>query len=98
MWTCFGNLVIVTGALLAMAAAPTGAGPFAVLVSGDAAVEVVAAADGQVLAGGRFDRMVIAKSTHADFSERLYRAGAWLVLPALPMESCLKPNSGAKQW
>ncbi len=98
MWTCFGNLLVVTGALLAMAAAPKGAGPFAVLAADDAAIAVVAAADGQVLAGGRFDRMVIAKSTHTDFSDRLYRAGAWLVLPALSMESCLKPNAGANQW
>lgn len=98
MWACFGNLMIVTGALLAMAAAPSGAGPFAVLAATDAAVAVVAAADGQVLAGGRFDRMVIAKSTHADFSDRLYRAGAWLVLPALSMDACLNANSGVKKW
>ncbi len=75
------NAALIIVVLVAVALSPPANGPVAVFVSpwGGSAAEIVARADGRLVAAGGFPWVVIANSDGTGFVQRLYDAGAWLV-------------------
>ena len=85
------NIAVIFGVFAAAATVPTS--PFvAVIVSpwsaADRVAQVVAAADGSLVAPSRFGWIVIAHSPRKDFIARLGQAGAWLVLNHKTLSGC----------
>lgn len=69
-------------------------GPVAVIVApwqanGDA-MRIVAAADGTLVMATRGGDIAIAQSKSADFIDRLYQAGALLVIDAAVVSACMR--------
>lgn len=86
------NVAVILGVLgAAVAAAPTS--PFVAVVvapwsAPESAAKVVAAAQGSLVAPGRFGWIVIAHSPDDNFASRLKQAGAWFVLDHKTLSGC----------
>lgn len=59
---------------------------------GTGVLEIVAAADGALVASGGFSNVMIAASDRADFAADLRRAGALMVFPAPRFLGCSSPT------
>ncbi|WP_349359302.1 hypothetical protein [Stappia sp.] len=92
-WTALigAYFLFVCGVIAAGAMAPGGGDRLAVVTwpGGASAADVVARAGGSLLQIGSGDWVAVASGTGADFSERLYRAGALLVTSPSIAEACL---------
>jgi hypothetical protein len=87
------NIAVILGVLGAAVAAPTS--PFVAVVvapwsDAETAVKVVAAAQGSLIAPGRFGWIVIAHSPDGAFASRLRQAGAWFVLDHKTLSGCFQ--------
>lgn len=51
--------------------------------------EIVARSGGSIVAGAGVANVMIARSDNPEFISTLYEAGAWLVLDAVKLRSCL---------
>lgn len=87
------NAAVIALVLLMTIAVPTGS-TVAVVVAPwggtEAALAVVAAADGTLIGSTRADWVVIARGQDNRFVSRLRRAGAWIVLNHAPIAGCLR--------
>jgi hypothetical protein len=86
------NAAVIAAVLFATIAVPTG--PLVAVVVApwsepEAALSVVAAAEGSIVAPGRVGWMVIAHGEDRSFASRLRRNGAWLVLNHALLAGCL---------
>jgi len=89
-----GTFALLAGGLpAALALAPKAGEPVAVIAGpwaeGGAALRIVAAADGSVLAAARDGSVAIAAAAGDDFVDRLYQSGAVLVLDGAALSACL---------
>jgi hypothetical protein len=82
------NAAVIGFALLLLAAWPSGGGAVAVFTTRDNPLSIVAKADGRIVSGGISDYSVIAVSDDPQFVDKLYAAGAFLVLAAYPGAAC----------
>jgi hypothetical protein len=87
------NIAVILVVLSAAAAVPTS--PFVAVVvapwsASETVVRVVAAAQGSLVAPGRFGWIVIAHSQDREFASRLRQAGAWFVLDHKALSACLQ--------
>ena len=85
------NVVVIVGVLAAAASVPTSSFVAVVVAPWSAAetvAEVVAAADGALVAPARVAWIVIAHSPRGDFISRLRQAGAWFVLNHKTLSGC----------
>jgi hypothetical protein len=94
-----GCFVLLAGGMpAALALAPQPGAPVAVIAfpwaDGGAAVRIVAAADGMLLEAPHDGRIAIAISAAADFTARLYRSGAALVVDGAAVSACLPAMDG----
>ena len=94
-----GCFALLAGSMpAALALAPQSGAPVAVIAfpwaDGGAAVRIVAAADGVLLAAPHNGRIAIATSAAADFIGRLYRSGAALVVDGAAAAACLAAVEG----
>jgi hypothetical protein len=94
-----GCFALLAGSMpAALALAPQPGAPVAVIVfpwaDGGAAVRIVAAADGLLLEAPHGGKIAIATSNAADFTARLYRSGAALVVDGAAVSGCLPAADG----
>lgn len=89
-------LLTIIGIIATAGLTATARGHVAVLappwVDFHGAATIVAAADGMIIDAGPLGNIVIATATTPHFVERLYAAGAWLVLDQDSLSGCLAPN------
>lgn len=77
---------------LAATLAPRAGEPVVVVApfAAASAIGVMARADGRLLAASRLDALVIADSENPEFIDRLYKAGAWLVISGRLLTGCAR--------
>jgi hypothetical protein len=56
-------------------------------------IAIIARANGLTVESGGHANVMIARSPDADFAQRLYHAGAWLVLSSGLVSGCRSPTS-----
>lgn len=106
MWPAGLLLAASLAAMVALRLAPSDAvgivaAYFPPTLDTAAAVGRIAAADGRLVTAGGVFGMWLVQSDEAGLPERLYRAGAWLVLDAGGASGCLGngrriPNTGER--